>query len=140
MPESTKPRRQYAGPREKRVPEWDQAILIQGECRNALREVATIGSLIRSKMESGEEYDRPRLTQLAKMILDDIESFKKELEVIDGKLANRSGKFKNTDDLAEGLDIAMTYSNWMDRWSSVVIPAYTEIMFLCKPQTQEVSA
>jgi hypothetical protein len=133
MPKSEKPRHKYV-PRD-RTPTlgaWDQAHAIQRESRNLLNVVPNIGTAIRLKMESGQTFDRPRLTELANLLQRDVAMYTQELDKLDAMLSSKSGDFSDDDDLATALELAMQYSNWNERWAMVVIPTITEILNLSR--------
>lgn len=133
MPENAKPRRKYVPKTSNKMGAWDQARAIQQESRNLLSVVPSVGRAIRQKMESGEPYDRGRLTELANLFKNDVDLYSAEIDQMDTLLASKSGDFSDDDDLATALELAMQYSNWNERWAMVVIPTITEILNHCRP-------
>jgi hypothetical protein len=107
---------------------WDEIKKLEENCLMLILANADLGRLINDRNILRHMPDQVRVTQLVRMLVTDLNTFKIDLNQLQATYGARAGAATDENDLMLSITAAEEYSMWTMRYAEIITPVYNEVL------------
>lgn len=112
---------------------WSDVKSLHNTALNLLYGPTMIAPLLRDKELMAKVPNQAELRRLAGMLVNDLNSYKNQLNEIRSQWEGKSGRADDAEDLIQSITIAEAYENWVMNFTNVVLSTAGQITDMINP-------
>ena len=107
---------------------WDALNSLYSECNELLRQPAVIAPILRNKEIMEQIEDMTDFVRRANILQKDLVAYSHKLAAIHDTHVTKVGLVEGFDQLMQSYEVSVSYQNWMDSFTGVVLSNHFDIM------------